>query len=67
MTRQRDAQPDPAMCVDKWNRRIPMTHCELALVMGLSRNGVADIERRALAKIRDALIQTRALERKVGV
>lgn len=58
---------DPEHCVSLWNRGVPMTHDQIALVLGVSRSTVADVERRALAKIRDALIQTRALERKVGV
>jgi DNA-directed RNA polymerase sigma subunit (sigma70/sigma32) len=58
------ANLDPEHCLMLWNMRKAMTHDQLALVMGLTRNGVADIEKRAMAKIRDALIKSRALERK---
>jgi DNA-directed RNA polymerase sigma subunit (sigma70/sigma32) len=64
MTTKPRANLDPEHCVFLWNARRPMTHDQLALVLGLTRNGVADIEKRAMAKIRDALIKSRALERK---
>lgn len=47
----------PELCVRLWNARKPMTHDQIAIVLGLSRSRVWQIEQRALRKIRKAVTQ----------